>query len=113
MILLHFYMGSNGGASTIYFESPSGKIQSAESAVEGRKLTFYATEYGEYKIYSINEKLVLYRAERTHTQPVVVRGSIDTTAASSIGAYALNFKCTQTGERAFKLSQTMVHTLYI
>ena len=73
MILLHFYMGSNGGASTIYFESPSGKIQSAESAVEGRKLTFYATEYGEYKIYSINEKLVLYRAERTHTQPVVVR----------------------------------------
>ena len=96
--IITLYMGSNGGASTIYFESPSGKILSAESAVEGRKLTFYATEYGEYKIYSINEKLVLYRAERLHTQPVVVSGSIDTTAAPSIGAYALNFKCTQTGE---------------
>lgn len=111
--IITLYMGSNGGASTIYFESPSGKIQSAESAVEGRKLTFYATEYGEYKIYSINEKLVLYRAERTHTQPVVVSGSIDTTAASSIGAYALKFKCTQTGESVQAEPNNGTYSVYL
>jgi len=96
--IITLYTGANNGASTIYFESPSGKIQSGNSLVAGSKLTFYATEYGEYKIYSTDEKLILYRAERQHTQPVVVSGAIDTTAASEIGAYALNFKCTQTGE---------------
>ncbi|MGN0481272.1 MAG: pectinesterase family protein [Lachnospiraceae bacterium] len=91
------YTGSNGGASTIYFESPSGVIQKGDSNASGVKLTFYATEFGEYKIYSTNEKLVLYRALREHAQPVVVSGSVDTTKAEGISDYKLAFKCVENG----------------
>ncbi|MDO5403118.1 MAG: pectinesterase family protein [Eubacteriales bacterium] len=82
--ILTLYTGSNSGASTIYCESPSGIIQEAQSSVDGVKLTFYALEYGVYKIYSTNEKLVIYRALREHTQPVVVSGAVDLTAAAGI-----------------------------
>ncbi len=98
--ILTLYTGSNGGASNIVCESPSGKIQTGASSVEGVKLTFYAAEYGMYKIYSTNEKLVVYRAERAHTQPVKVSGSVDVTAAAGIESkdYKLMFTNESTGE---------------
>ena len=98
--ILTVYTGSNGNPSTIYCESPSGEIQVGESNVSGVKLTFYASEYGIYKLYSINEKLVVYRAIREHTNPVKVSGRVDTSAASAISSknYKLCFTNTSTGE---------------
>ena len=82
--ILTLYTGSNGGASTIYCESPSGVIQQGQSDGDGKVLKFYAPEYGIYKIYSTNEKLVIYRALREHTQPVVLSGAVDISAAQGI-----------------------------
>ncbi len=98
---LTLYTGSNGGASTIYCESPSGKIQVGQSDADGKELKFYASEYGIYKIYSTNEKLVIYRAVREHTQPVMVSGDVDITAAELIAGidYTIDFTCVQTGEK--------------
>ncbi len=98
--ILTVYTSSNGGDSTIYCESPSGKIQQGQSNSKGVKLTFYASEYGIYKIYSANgEKLTLFRAYREHTAPVQVSGKIDTSAASSIAGknYAIKFTNKSTG----------------
>jgi len=78
------YTSSNGGDSTIYFESPSGDIQVGQSNGSGVKLEFFPTECGEYKIYSTNEKLTLYRAVREHTQQVNIVGNIDKTKAEGI-----------------------------
>ncbi len=92
--ILTVITSSNGGDSTIYCESPSGKIQQGQSNSKGVKLTFYASEYGIYKIYSANgEKLTLFRAYREHTAPVQVNGKIDTSAAASITGkdYAVKF----------------------
>ena len=97
--VLTLYTGANGGASTIYCESPSGDIQVGHTDVEGKVLTFYASEYGIYKIYSTDEKLVIYRALREHTQPVVLSGSVDVSAATGIENkdYRLVVTNTETG----------------
>lgn len=96
--VLTLYTGSNGGASTIYCESPSGKVQIGESNGDGVKLTFNAAEYGMYKIYSINEKLVVYRALREHTTPTEVSGTVDESAAAGIKDYKLRFTNRTTGD---------------
>lgn len=98
--ILTVYAGSNGGASTIYCVSPSGQVQQGMSNGTGVKLTFAAPEYGLYKIFSTDEKLVVYRVERAHTQPVLVSGSVDITAAAGIATkdYKINFTNKQTGE---------------
>lgn len=70
------YTGSNGGEATIYFETPSGEIQKATSVADGAKLTFYASEYGIYKMYTLDEKLVVYRMYREHSAPALVSGTI-------------------------------------
>jgi len=98
--ILTVITSSNGGDSTIYCESPSGKIQQGQSNSKGAKLTFYASEYGIYKIYSANgEKLTLFRAYREHTTPVQVSGKVDTSAAASISGknYAIKFTNKSTG----------------
>ena len=98
--ILTIYAGANSGASTIICESPSGEKQTATAQVEGTKIQFTASEYGVYKIYSTNEKLVIYRAVREHTQPVVVSGTIDTTKATGIDSvdYGIVFTNNSTGE---------------
>ncbi|SEW30505.1 pectinesterase family protein [[Clostridium] fimetarium] len=98
--ILTVYAGSNGADSTIYCVSPTGVIQQGMSNGTGVKLTFAAPEYGLYKIYSTDEKLVIYRVERAHTQPILVTGNVDITAATGIAAknYKINFTNKQTGE---------------
>lgn len=97
--ILTVYGASNGNPSTIYCESPSGKIQIGETTGSGTKMTFYASEYGIYKLYSVNEKLVVCRMVREHTNPIAVSGSVDTTAASAIASkdYKLRFTNKSTG----------------
>ncbi len=92
--ILTVITSSNGGDSTIYCESPSGKIQQGQSNSKGVKLTFYASEYGIYKIYSANgEKLTLFRAYREHTALVDVSGKVDVSKAAGIESkdYSLCF----------------------
>lgn len=98
--ILTVYAGSNGGDSTIYCQSPSGSIQVGQTGGAGAKLTFSASEYGMYKIYTINEKLVIYRVERSHTQPVLVSGNVDITEAAGIASkdYRIVFTNKETGE---------------
>lgn len=97
--ILTVVTSSNGGDSTIYCESPSGKIQQGQSNVGGVKLTFYASEYGIYKIYSANgEKLTLFRAYREHTTPTKVSGTVDASAAAGIKDYKLRFTNKTTGD---------------
>lgn len=93
-------VSSNGGDSTIYFESPTGKIQQGQSNSKGVELTFYASEYGIYKLYSANgEKLTLFRAYREHTNPITVSGKLDTSKAADLASkdYQLLFTNTKTG----------------
>lgn len=93
---LTVYTGSNGGASTIYFETPSGEIIKGNSEASGAKLTFHAPEYGIYKLYSIDEKLVVYRMMREHAAPVLTTGKVS--VPSSLKDYKLIFTNTSTGK---------------
>lgn len=111
--VLTLYTGSNGGASTIYCESPTGKIQVGESNANGVKLTFNAAEYGMYKIYSINEKLVVYRALREHTTPTKVSGSVDASAAAGIKDYKLRFTNKTTGDITETTVSDGKYTVYL
>ncbi len=98
--ILTAYLASNGNPSTICCESPSGKIQKGATTGSGTKETFYAPESGLYKIYSLNEKLVVCRLVREHTNPTKVSGKVDTSAAAAIASkdYKLRFTNKSTGE---------------
>ena len=113
--ILTLYTGSNGGASTIICESPSGIKQTAESNGSGVKIQFAAPEYGVYKIYSANEKLVIYRAVREHTQPVTVSGSVDTSKAAGIESvdYGIVFTNKSTGEKTVVKPQSGSYSAYL
>ncbi len=89
------YTGSNGGEATIYFETPSGEIEKAVSVSDGAKNTFYAAEYGIYKLYTLDEKLVVYRMLREHTAPALTSGTI--TVPDSLTDYQLLFTNDKTG----------------
>ena len=97
--ILTVVVGSNGGSSTINFESPSGKIQQQVFSLGGGKaqvMEFYAGEEGMYKIYSTDEKLVVARVYREHTRPVIVSGNVD--APAELQNYQIAFTNQKTGE---------------
>ena len=92
-------VGSNGGASTIKFEPVDGGVeaQTYEYKAENERIaTFYAATTGEYKMYSTNEKLVVARVTVEKTNAVTVSGAVQA-PASLTGAYAVAFKCRETG----------------
>ncbi len=84
-------VGSNGGASTINFESPTGKVTTGEydASAKCQLLTFYPAESGLYKIYSTNEKLVLARIYREAFNDITVTGTVS--APAGMGDYQLVF----------------------
>lgn len=75
---IEFMVGSNGNAATYEFLSPDGSIQTGQftNAAKLEKLTFYAGAEGEYKIYCINEKLVVARIYRYPERKIAVNGTI-------------------------------------
>lgn len=92
-------MASNGGKSTIVLESPSGEKTSQIHTNGGSTatvMTFYAAEDGFYKIYSVDEKLVVARVYREHTNSVEVSGTV--TAPTELSDFAISFTNTKTGE---------------
>lgn len=89
---VEYYAGSNGGAETYGFRSPSGIETTAEytAAQKIEVLTFYPGETGKYRFYGINEKLVVARIVRTPAQYATVSGSI--TAPDNLPAgYRIRF----------------------
>lgn len=96
--ILTLCVSSNSGASTICVESPSGVVTSQvyDRSEKGTILTFYASEDGMYKVYSSNEKLLLARAYREHTQQVEVTGTV--TLPATLTNCELAFENAKTGE---------------
>jgi exo-poly-alpha-galacturonosidase len=98
--IITVYAGTTGNQSTIWCVSPTGKVQKQEATGIGTKLTFYASEYGLYKCFSSDDQLIVYRVERTHTQPVKVSGAVDLSKAAGLASadYRIDFTNKQTGE---------------
>ncbi len=91
-------VGSNGGNSLINFESPTGKVETAEfisGGANAQLLTFYPTESGLYKIYSTTEKLVLARIYREAFNDITLTGNVS--APEGIGDYQIVFTNTLNG----------------
>ncbi len=89
---IEYIVGSNGGAETYEFLSPSGKkVQGKYSAAaKAEKLTFYADETGKYKLYGLDEKLVVARILRTPVQMGTLSGSVSVPTGMPAG-YGLIF----------------------
>lgn len=83
---VEYYVGSNGGQQTYGFLSPSGveatALYTASAKIEC--LTFYPGETGKYRLYGIDEKLVVARIVRTPAQKGTLTGTV--TAPETIPA---------------------------
>ena len=91
-------VGSNGGDSTINFEGPSGVEASGKFLSGGAKaqeLKFYPKETGNYKFYSIDEKLVIARIYRESAQTVTVSGTVN--ELPGLSGHSVAFTNTENG----------------
>ena len=94
-------VSSNGGDSTIKFEALDDKedVQTYEFKSGNAGIaTFYATHDAEYKMYSINEKLVVGRVTVEKTDLVSVSGKV-TAPESLTKDYSIVFTCKETGAK--------------
>ncbi len=96
--ILTAYTSSNGGYATVTVETPSGKLINVESdGSKGAAMNkIYAAETGIYRLYCLDEKLVVCRLEREHTAPVLVSGTI--TKPETLTDYTLIYTNNKTGE---------------
>lgn len=96
--ILTAYTSSNGSYATVTVETPSGKLINVESdGSKGAAMNrIYAAETGLYRLYCLDEKLVVCRLEREHTAPVLVTGTI--TKPETLTDYTLIYTNNKTGE---------------
>ncbi|MBP3595726.1 MAG: LysM peptidoglycan-binding domain-containing protein [Lachnospiraceae bacterium] len=96
--ILTAYTSSNGGMATVTVETPSGKlIEVPSDGSQGAAMNkIYAAETGIYRLYCLDEKLVVCRLEREHTAPVLVSGKIE--KPETLGDYTLIYTNNKTGE---------------
>ena len=93
-----YAIGSNGGSSTIHFEGPNGVEATQVFDGAGAKIQlmdFYPSQTGVYKVYSSDEKLVVARIYREHSDAVTVSGTV--TAPETLSGYSLVFTNTLSG----------------
>lgn len=99
--ILTAMVGSNGGTSNIAVEDESGNVLNEFTyTLAGGKvdtMTFAAPADGMYYLYSKDEKLVVARLYREHTQPVIVSGTVSGESLPS-GEWAVKFTNKSTGE---------------
>ncbi len=92
-------VSSNGGESTINWESPSGVVETQKytrgSRTKMQTMKFYAGEEGLYDIYSTDEKLVVARILRERPAKAAVSGTV--TAPVDLNGKTLVFTDTTTG----------------
>ncbi len=95
--ILTAWTSSNGGMATVTVETPSGKLIEVESdGSKGAAVNkIYAAETGIYRLYCLDEKLVVCRLEREHTAPVLVSGTI--TKPETLKDYTLIYTNNKTG----------------
>lgn len=96
--ILTAYTSSNGGFATVTVETPSGKLINVESdGSKGAAMNkVYAAETGIYRLYCLDEKLVVCRLEREHTAPVLLTGTIN--KPDSLTDYTVILTNNKTGE---------------
>ena len=84
---IEYYVGSNGGKETYEFLAPNGDKKQAlfTAASKIECLTFYATETGKYRIYGLDEKLVVARIVRTPMIPMTMKGTVTTPTGMPTG----------------------------
>ena len=93
-----YAIGSNGGSSTIHFEGPNGVEATQVFDGAGAKIQlmdFYPSQTGVYKVYSSDEKLVVARIYREHSDAVTVSGTVS--APETLTGYSLVFTNTLSG----------------
>ncbi len=93
--IISMVIGGNKADSTVAFEGPDGVEKEAVAAKAGQLLTFYPKKTGTYKVYSVNEKLLVARIYREHTNEVAVSGTV--TAPAELTGYSLVFTNTVNG----------------
>ena len=95
-----YLVSTNGTDGTYVWEAPSGEVQSREyvagTDAKLQALTFYATEDGQYKLYTSKEKMVVARIYREHTNEVTVSGKV--TAPTGLADFSVIFTNTASGE---------------
>lgn len=100
-------VGSNGNDSTIKFEALDGEgdAQTYEYVAGNAGIaTFYATHDAEYKMYSVNEKLVVARVTVEKTDYVKVSGKVNA-PESLTKDYSIVFTSKETGaQKSAKVS---------
>ncbi len=96
--ILTAYTSSNGGYATVTVETPGGKLIEVESdGSKGAAMNkIYAAETGIYRLYCLDEKLVVCRLEREHTAPVLLTGKV--TKPDTLTDYTVVLTNNQTGE---------------
>jgi hypothetical protein len=96
-----FAVSSNGQASAITWESPSGdKSQQVYTggSSQAQEMVFYAKESGIYKLYSADEKLVVARILRQSAPTVSISGQIAGAEALADQTYNVLLTNQETGE---------------
>jgi pectin methylesterase-like acyl-CoA thioesterase len=100
--ILTAIMSSNGQASKIRVTNEAGEIvdesftYTPPASGNCAPMTFYAPEDGMYYLASVNEKLVVARLYREHTQPVKVSGEVRGDSFPE-GDFSVKFTNKQTG----------------
>ena len=96
--VLTMYLSSNGGVSNVYVETPSGEIivtPTNGDSGSATKQVVCAGETGIYRLYTLDEKLVVCRLEREHKAPVQITGNV--TVPEGLKDYEVVFNCVETG----------------
>lgn len=99
--ILTAMVGSNGGTSNIAVADANGTVLDEFTYTLGGgkvdTMKFAAPADGMYYLYSKDEKLVVARLYRAHTQPVIVSGAVSGDSLPS-GDWAVRFTNKSTGE---------------
>lgn len=95
-----YYVSSNGTESTLVFENESDSTDKASDVFnlgsgKAKKMVFYPAATSKYKLYSIEEKLVVARVYREHAKYSVLSGSVS--GFDGTGSFDIVFTNTKNG----------------
>lgn len=95
---VEFFVGSNGSAAIYEILDPNNNTQqfAYTAAAKIEKITYYAGATGNYRIYCLDEKLVVARIVRTRATYAAVSGTVTAPAAIPAG-YSILFTNVQNG----------------
>ena len=89
-----FWAGSNGNPATYSWENPNGVVEATAKYTKAagvEEIVFYASQDGTYKLYTLDEKLVVARILREHATDITVSGSAVSTDGASLEGAVIQF----------------------